>query len=75
MIPASSNPLCLYTSTADNPSDPSGEYVFLACRGEKAREILLVERFGGNHRKRSCQIAHALISAGKDALYSRRDSQ
>ena len=71
MNPLTSNPLCLITQEDCFIGD-AAEYRFLASDGT----LLLSELVEGlEHRKTASSIAHALIAAGQDALYSRRDGQ
>lgn len=71
MTPLTSNPLCLFTREdcfiGDRPI-----YRFLASDGT----LLLSELVEGlEHRKTATNIAHGLIAASQDALYSRTDGQ
>lgn len=71
MTPLTSNPLCLFTQE-DCFIGNAAEYRFLASDGT----LLLSELVEGlEHRKTATNIAHGLIAANQDALYSRSDAQ
>lgn len=73
MIPIEhrSNPLCLLTHSYAPPDEPAGTYVFCNTEGV----VLHQETFTEMHRAHSVMLAHALIQADLDALYSRTPSQ
>lgn len=64
------NPLCLISSGSKR-----GDYIFATC-GQEGVQLVLHETFKGkDHRKQACVLAHALIQASQDELYSRTDGQ